>query len=71
MARESEKSEKPETLTVSVPEAGRRLGLGRDASYAAAARGEIPTLQFGKLLRCPVAALDQMLATGVQPSKQK
>jgi len=28
-------------LTLSVPEAGRKLGLGRDASYEAARRGEL------------------------------
>jgi excisionase family DNA binding protein len=42
-------------LTLSVPEAGRKLKLGRNASYAAAARGEIPTLRFGRKLRVPKA----------------
>ena len=49
-------SDKPKTL--SVPEAGRD---SRNASYAAAARGEIPTIRIGKLLRVPVRALEQML----------
>ncbi|MBR1241581.1 helix-turn-helix domain-containing protein [Bradyrhizobium sp. AUGA SZCCT0274] len=49
-------------LTLSVPEAGKRyFDLSRNAAYAAAARGEIPTLRIGKLLRVPVRALDQML----------
>jgi hypothetical protein len=49
-------------LTITVPEAGRLyFGLSRNASYAAAARGDIPTLKIGKLLRVPVRALDQML----------
>jgi hypothetical protein len=49
--------------TISVVEAGAiYFGLGRDASYAAAARGEIPTLKFGRILRVPVAAVEQMLA---------
>jgi hypothetical protein len=49
----SETSEgQPKTL--SVPEVGRRyFGLGRGASYAAAARGEIPTIRLGRLLRAP------------------
>ena len=47
--------------TMSVPEAGRRLGLSRNSAYAAAARGEIPTMSFGKLLRVPVPAFEQML----------
>jgi excisionase family DNA binding protein len=51
---------KPETL--SVPEAGRRVGLGKNASYEAARRGELPVLRFGRKLRVPSAALDRMLA---------
>jgi excisionase family DNA binding protein len=49
-------------LTYLVPEAGEMLGLTRNASYAAAKRGDIPTIRFGKLLRVPKAAFDQMLA---------
>jgi excisionase family DNA binding protein len=48
-------------LTCSVPEAGRRLEVGRDSAYRAAACGEIPTIKIGKLLRVPVAALDRLL----------
>jgi excisionase family DNA binding protein len=51
--------EKPETL--SVPEAGRVVGLGKNASYDAARRGELPVLRFGRILRVPRAALDRML----------
>jgi len=47
--------------TLSVPEAGRLLGLSRNAAYDAAKRGEIPTLRFGKLIRVPRARLDKML----------
>lgn len=47
--------------TVTVPVAGQVLGIGRDASYAAAARGEIPTLRLGRSLRVPVARLLEML----------
>ena len=48
-------------LTISVPQAGRRyLGLSRGAAYAAAGRGEIPTLRVGKLLRVPVKAMERM-----------
>jgi hypothetical protein len=49
-------------LTLTVPEAGRRyFGLCENSAYAAAARGEIPTVRIGRLLRVPVAALDRML----------
>jgi excisionase family DNA binding protein len=51
-----------EELTLSVPEAASRyFGLGKNAAYAAAARGEIPTIKIGRLLRVPVRALEQML----------
>jgi hypothetical protein len=49
--------------TISVPEAGRRyFGLAKNASYAAAARREIPTIRIGGRLRVPVVALERMLA---------
>jgi len=51
-----------EPKTVSVPEAGRRwFGIGRNASYEAARRGEIPTIRIGRLLRVPVVALQRKL----------
>jgi hypothetical protein len=50
----------PKTLTV--PEAGRRyFDLGRNASYEAARRGEIPTIRIGRLLRVPIVALERKL----------
>jgi hypothetical protein len=48
--------------TMTVPEAGKRYyGLSRNASYAAAARGEIPTIKVGRLLRVPIKAMEQRL----------
>jgi excisionase family DNA binding protein len=47
--------------TYSVPEAGRIVGLGKNASYDAARRGELPVLRFGRILRVPRAALERML----------
>ncbi len=48
--------------TMSVPEAGRQyFDLGRNASYEAARRGEIPTIKIGRLLRVPVVALERKL----------
>jgi hypothetical protein len=55
-------TQQPTTLTLSVPEAGRKyFGIGRQAAYAAAARGQLPTIKIGRLLRVPVRALEQML----------
>ncbi len=54
-------------LTMSVPEAGKRyFGLSKNGSYAAAERGDIPTIRIGKLLRVPVRQLERMLDGGVQ-----
>jgi excisionase family DNA binding protein len=50
-----------ERVVYDVPEAGRKLGMGRNAAYEAAARGEIPTIRIGKLLRVPKVAFDRML----------
>jgi len=52
-------------LTLSVPEAGKKyFGLCRNASYDAAARGEIPVIRIGRLLRVPIRALERMLDGG-------
>jgi hypothetical protein len=46
--------------TMSVPEAGKRYyDLSRNGSYAAAKRGDIPTIKVGKLLRVPRALMDR------------
>jgi hypothetical protein len=58
-----------ETKTLSVPVAGRLyFGLGRNASYEAAKRGEIPTIKIVSRLRVPIVALELMLAQACRPS---
>ena len=58
--------------TLPVPEAGRKyFGLGRNASYAAAKRGDIPTIQVGRLLRAPVVALERRLEEASQTAAVK
>jgi hypothetical protein len=57
----SEKFDLP-CATMTVPEAGKRyFALSRNAAYAAAARGEIPTIKIGRLLRVPVRACERIL----------
>lgn len=57
-------------FTITVPEAGKRyFGMSRGASYAAAERGEIPTLRIGRLLRVPVKAMDALLESAPSPCK--
>jgi excisionase family DNA binding protein len=39
---------KDEPRTLTVDEAARELGIGRNQAYEAARRGEIPTIRIGK-----------------------
>jgi excisionase family DNA binding protein len=51
-----------EPKTVSVPVTGKTyLGIGKNASYRAAERGDIPTIRVGRLLRVPVRAMERKL----------
>jgi hypothetical protein len=62
------KVEQDRSKTMDVPEAGRRyFGLGRNASYEAAKRGEIPTIRIGRRLRAVVPAIERMLARAGEP----
>ena len=51
----------PPRPTISVPEAGDMLGIGRNSAYEAAKRGDIPTIRIGRLLRVPWVAFQRML----------
>ena len=60
-----------EPLTISVPEAGRKyFGLSRTGSYDAADRGDIPTIQVGKLRRVPVRVMERMLDEAGKPERK-
>jgi hypothetical protein len=50
-------------FTMSVPAAGKRyLGLGRNASYEAAKRGDLPVVEVGRLKRVLVRVLEDRLS---------
>ena len=52
----------PDCKTLTFPEAGHiYFGLGRNASYEAARRGDIPTIRIGRLLRVPVVQMERKL----------
>lgn len=55
-------------LTVTVPEAAKVLGIGRDNAYRAAADGTLPTLKIGHRLIVPVPKLLEML--GIQSGQE-
>jgi excisionase family DNA binding protein len=46
------------------PTAGELLGLSRNGTYQAAARGEIETLRFGARYRVPVAPFLTLIGAG-------
>ena len=49
-------------FTMSIPAAGKRyLGLGRNASYEAAKRGDLPIVEVGRLKRVLVRVLETRL----------
>jgi hypothetical protein len=53
------------------PRRGADFDLGRNASYEAARRGDIPTIRIGRLLRVPVVALERKLEqTGTERTGQ-
>lgn len=48
-------------LTMTIPEAAAKLGIGRNQGYEAARSGQIPTIKIGKRLLVPVTALENKL----------
>jgi excisionase family DNA binding protein len=60
--------EPTEHPTLTVPEAGRFLGLGKASAYAAAERGDLPTIRVGRRLLVPTAALRRMLQLDGTPA---
>jgi hypothetical protein len=54
--------------TITVPLAGRLLGLSRNKAYEAAAKGEIPTIKFGKRIVVPTMPLRRMLGLAEPPT---
>jgi excisionase family DNA binding protein len=51
----------PTKLTMSIPEAGKALGVSRTTIYKLANSGELPTIKLGKRILVPIAQLDRLL----------
>jgi excisionase family DNA binding protein len=49
-------------LTMTIPEAAKRLGIGRSAAYAACKAGVLPSIKIGRRCLVPRAALERFLA---------
>jgi len=56
-----------ERQTLTVEEAARVLGLGRNSAYQAVERGDLPVLRVGRRLLVRPAALERLL---VEPASQ-
>ncbi len=60
-----------ERLTISVVEAGARLGIGRDLSYQLARTGRLPgAMRLGRLWRVSRPVLERALTEGWQPASE-
>jgi excisionase family DNA binding protein len=55
-------TEAEERETVSVPQAARILGIGRNSAFDAVRRGDLPALRIGRRLVVPRARLERMLS---------
>ncbi len=55
---------KDDSLTMTVTECAKRLGIGRNSAYEGVSRGEIPVIRVGKRLLVPKAALERLLLVG-------
>ena len=51
--------------TLTVEEAAAVLGIGRTLAFELARTGQIPTIRLGRRILVPRAALDRMLAAGL------
>lgn len=54
-------------LTLTMEEAAKLLGIGRNQAYHAAARGQIPMLRIGRRMLVPTAPLRRMLGLESTP----
>jgi excisionase family DNA binding protein len=52
-----------ERMTYTIDEAAKIIGLSRTNAYAAARRGEFPTIRLGKRFFVPKPALERWLAS--------
>jgi len=58
-----------EPLTVSIEEAAKLLGIGRNLAYEAAHSGEIPSVRVGQRLLVPLAALKRKIEQAASQSE--
>lgn len=54
-------TDKSEPLTITVEEAGRRLGISRGLAYSLVRRGEIPAVRLGRRIVVPAGAVESII----------
>lgn len=59
-----------DALVLSVSEAARLLGVGRNHVYEMVAEGTIPHVRFGRLIKIPRSELERWLSTQAYSSIQ-
>ena len=64
MSRRIRPAKSAAAMTYTIPEVATLLGIGRNAAYEAAQRGEFPSLKFGSRIVVPKVAIDRMLGLG-------
>jgi excisionase family DNA binding protein len=60
--------DRAQRLVYTITEAARVLGLSRNGAYAAAKRGDIPTIRLGRRLLVPMGPLHKLVGAGDAPS---
>jgi excisionase family DNA binding protein len=60
-----------DALTITVPAAARKLGIGKNTAYEAIKRGEIPFVRIGRRVLVPVAAFEKMLSEPARRWRQR
>lgn len=53
--------DRQEALLLSVPDVARRLGIGRDRTYALCHAGVLPSVRVGRRLLVPRQAVDRLV----------
>jgi len=65
----AERIREPATATITVEEAARLLGIGRQTAYRAVWSGQIPAIRLGTRWVIPRAGLERLLAGDGQPRR--
>ena len=64
----SRRKDNPDRMTLTVPEAAKKLGIGRNQAYLAARAGDIPCVSIGDRILVLKAAFEKMLGPPNLPS---